>query len=413
MVEMLQAWLNSNQGWVSWPGWLVAGLVLLGAFIFGLLLDFLLRGILLSVLKNRIRNSRSQLDDALWDNHIFRYLAHLIPGLLFYYLVPSLYAGEPLIEHLLYKACLIYLGVFILLILSGITNLVAAHLQWRPVGRRIPVRSLQQLTKLVLSIIFGLFLIGLLLNKNPLYLISGLGAFTAILLLVFRDTILGFVGGIQLAANDMVRPGDWVEMPKYGADGNVIDVGLTTVKIQNWDKTITTVPTHAMISDAFKNWRGMESGQGRRIKRAVFLDLSSVGFLSQQQWQALADIQLLKAYLSSKQQVLALQTATDGHPLNRRQLTNLGTFRAYLVNYLRQHPKVNQDMTLLVRQLDPTEHGLPLEIYCFCRDKAWADFEAVQADIFDHIYAVLPSFGLRHYQLPAGSDLLSARSITC
>ena len=405
MVEMLQAWLNETQHVIRWPTWLVTSMVMACLLIAGGALDFILHRGLISLYKVQSKRPHNQLYSALAENRIFRYLAHLSPGLLFYYAIPLLHEDEPLIEYLLFNACLIYIGLFVLLLLFGLTNMVAEMMQSQSFGRRIPVRSLQQLTKLVMTIIFALFLVGLLLNKNPLYLISGLGAFTAILLLVFRDTILGFVGGIQLAANDMIRPGDWVEMPKYGADGNVVDVGLTTVKIQNWDKTITTVPTHAMISDAFKNWRGMENAQGRRIKRAIHLDLTSIGFLNDTQWQELTDISLIATYLGGKRDVLALQGEIDGHQINRRQLTNIGTFRAYLIRYLTEHPKINQDMTLLVRQLKSTEHGLPLEIYCFCRDKSWANYEAVQADIFDHIYAVLPSFGLRPYQLPTGSDL--------
>lgn len=406
MVEALQQWLNSIQSWLTLPTWAVSTLILLGFITAGLLLDWLLSKLLLPRFKARMAQSRGQLTAILWNNKVLSYLIHLLPGLLLYYLIPFLDDGESLLEALLLKACFIYLGIFIFLSLLEITNVIAKLAQQAQFGQRLPIRSIQQLIKLMVSMVFLLFIIGILLNENPLYLISGLGAFTAILLVVFKDTILGFVGGIQLAANDMVRQGDWVEMAKYGADGNVIDVGLTTVKIQNWDKTITTVPTHAMISDAFKNWRGMENAQGRRIKRAVRLDINSIGFLSEQQWQELMAIQLIAKYLDGKQQVLKLQGDAAGHPINQRQLTNLGTFRAYLQSYLTEHPKIHQEMTLMVRQLAPTEHGLPLEIYCFCRDKAWVDYEAVQADIFDHIYAVLPSFGLTPYQLPSGNNLL-------
>ena len=252
-------------------------------------------------------------------------------------------------------------------------------------------------------------IIAALLDRSPLLLLSGFGAMTAILLLVFRDTILSLVASVQLTAQDMVRVGDWIEMPQFGADGDVIDVQLHTVKVQNWDKTITTIPTHRLISDSFKNWRGMSESGGRRIKRAIHIDLGSVRFQTDEEIEHFRRFALLKGYVGDKLQELrdynaGLPTEVDDE-VNRRRLTNIGTFRAYAFNYLKHHPKINQQMTLIVRQLAPGPEGLPLEIYCFTNTTAWADYEGIQSDIFDHLLAITPEFGLRLFQKPAGHDL--------
>jgi miniconductance mechanosensitive channel len=248
------------------------------------------------------------------------------------------------------------------------------------------------------------------MDKSPWVFLSGLGAMAAVLLLVFRDTILGLVASLQLTGNDMVHVGDWIEMPQYGADGDVIDVALHTVKVQNWDKTITTVPTHKLIAESFKNWRGMSASGGRRIKRALYVDKNSIRFLTDAELERFKQFALLKGYIATKEQELAeynagLDYVTDAG-VNQRRLTNVGTFRAYIVNYLRHHPKIHHEgMTLLVRQLPPGPEGLPIEVYCFTTTTAWVEYEDIQADIFDHLLAVAYEFGLRLYQKPAGADL--------
>jgi miniconductance mechanosensitive channel len=230
----------------------------------------------------------------------------------------------------------------------------------------------------------------------------------AVLILVFKDTILGFVASIQLSANNMVNVGDWISMPKYNADGDVIDIGLNTVKVQNWDKTIATIPTYALVSESFNNWKGMEESGGRRIKRSINIDMKSVGFLDQDQIEKFRKYYLLADYITAKEKEIAEYNSSlevdDSVVTNGRRMTNLGTFRAYLENYLHNHPKVNQDMTLLVRHLQPTDKGMPLEIYLFSKDQVWANYEAIQADIFDHILAIMPQFGLRVFQSPTGDD---------
>jgi miniconductance mechanosensitive channel len=248
-----------------------------------------------------------------------------------------------------------------------------------------------------------------LMNRSPWIFVSGIGAMTAVLLLIFRDTILSLVASIQIASNDMVRVGDWIEMPDLGADGDVIEVALHTVKIQNWDKTITTIPTHRLISDSFKNWRGMSESGGRRIKRSVAIDLQSVRFLTPKEIERFGSWSLLSSYIAEKRAELEEANAVSG--LNRevaadlRRLTNLGTFRAWIWATLRSHPQIHQTgQTLLVRQLAPNAQGVPIEIYCFSKDTAWISYEDIQADLFDRILAMVPEFGLRVFQEPAGSD---------
>ncbi|MFA9407924.1 MAG: mechanosensitive ion channel family protein, partial [Candidatus Dadabacteria bacterium] len=246
------------------------------------------------------------------------------------------------------------------------------------------------------------------IGQSPAFFLGGLGAMAAVLMLIFKDPILGLAAGIQLSANKMVRVGDWIEMPKYGADGDVIDISLTTVKVQNWDKTIITIPTFALVSEGVKNWRGMSESGGRRIKRPIFIDMTSVKFCTLEMIEKFSKIQYLSNYVLDKKKELSdfnEQRNIDNTVLvNGRRMTNLGTFRAYLVSYLRDHPKINKNLTFLVRQLDPGPTGLPIEIYVFSSDQVWANYESIQADIFDHVLAVIPEFDLRVYQNPTGSD---------
>jgi miniconductance mechanosensitive channel len=261
-------------------------------------------------------------------------------------------------------------------------------------------------------IVGGLLVIAALLDRSPVILLSGFGAMTAVLLLVFKDTLLSLVASVQLTAQDMVRVGDWIEVPQFGADGDVVDVELHTIKVQNWDKTITTIPTHRLISDSFKNWRGMSASGGRRIKRALHIDASSIHFLSEEEIQRYRRFRMLREYLAGKEGELAeynsqVESADLAEPdrlVNYRRLTNIGTFRAYAWRYLRQHPRIRQDMTLLVRQLSPGPQGVPIELYCFTNTTAWNEYEDIQADIFDHLLAIVPEFGLRLFQQPAGSE---------
>lgn len=299
--------------------------------------------------------------------------------------------------------------LFALLSLFSLLNIFQAISDRQPIAAHFPLRGFLQTIKLIASVLAGILAISLLMNKSPLILLSGLGALSAVLLLVFKDAILGLVAGIQLSANNMLAVGDWLEMPKYGADGDVIDIALTTVKVRNWDKTITTIPTYALISDSFKNWRGMSESGGRRIKRSIHIEMSSVRFLDEQEITALKKADLLSHYLEITLPAINEQNTTKkidmSCTLNGRRLTNVGTFRHYLVALLKQHPHIHQGMTLMVRQLEPTKNGLPIEIYAFTNTTNWGEYENIQSDIFDHILAILPAFSLRAHEAPTGNDI--------
>ncbi|MDR0996034.1 MAG: mechanosensitive ion channel family protein [Zoogloeaceae bacterium] len=277
---------------------------------------------------------------------------------------------------------------------------------------RRPIKGYIQLVKIGLYVVTAILIVASLMDRSPLILLSGLGAMAAVLMLIFQDTILSLVASVQLNSNDMLRVGDWIEMPNLNVDGEVVDIALHTVKVQNWDKTISTIPTKRLISDAFKNWRGMSESGGRRIKRPLFIDQRGIRFLSKEHRQRLEKMRLIEPYLQDKDEELKSWNAqlAGADEVNYRRLTNIGTFRAYVVRYLKHHPNIHQDMTLLVRQLNPSPEGLPIEIYCFTNTTAWGEYEDIQSDIFDHLLATLPDFGLSIFQQPTGGDLARAFS---
>jgi len=297
----------------------------------------------------------------------------------------------------------------IALALGGVLDTVNMLYQRRSDARIHPIKGYLQVVKIGLYAIATILIIATLIDRSPLILLSGLGAMAAVLMLIFQDTLLSLVASVQITSNDLIRVGDWVEMPQLNADGDVIDIALHTVKVQNWDKTITSIPTKRFISDSFKNWRGMQESGGRRIKRSLYLDQQSVHFLDAEERKRLYRFNLLEEYLVNKRKEIdewnAKLAERGQEPVNTRRVTNIGTFRAYVERYLRSHPGVHQRMTLLVRQLSPTADGLPLEIYCFTNTVAWAEYEAIQSDIFDHLLAILPEFGLRVFQHPSGGDM--------
>ena len=301
--------------------------------------------------------------------------------------------------------CLILVGT---LVISSFLDLFLTIYGSSKTSHDIPLKATVQVIKIVVYFVCGIFIVSLILNKTPLYLLSGLSALGAVLLLVFRDSILGFVVGIQLIANRMVAKGDWIEMPKYDADGDVIEIALTTVKVQNWDKTIATIPTYALIGESFKNWRGMKESGGRRIKRTINIDVSTIKFCNEEMLKRFSEIQYIANYIQIKKEELSTyndENEVDSTSLaNGRRLTNVGTFRAYTVAYLRNHPMISQEMTFLVRHLAPAGYGLPIEIYVFSKDTIWVNYEGIQADIFDHLLAVVPEFDLKVFQNPSGSD---------
>jgi miniconductance mechanosensitive channel len=348
-----------------------------------------------------VAKSGVQWDDRLVDAKLFIRLAHLAPALVVYYgadLIPDI---DETILTLIRRLSASAIALVVALSISSFLNAADEIYSGLSDYRSRPIKGYLQLVKLAVGIITVVVIIAILFDKSPLLFLSGLGAMTAVLLLVFKDTILSLVASVQLTGNDMIRVGDWIEMPQYRADGDVIDVALHTVKIQNWDKTITTIPTHKLIEDSFKNWRGMALAGGRRIKRSIFIDVNTIHFLEPNEVDAFEKYALLQDYIEHKRRDIEAYNASGRDRTinaNIRRLTNLGTFRAYVYSYLKNHPQIHKNMTLLVRQLDPTPQGLPIEIYCFTTTTEWNAFEDIQSDMMDHFFAVAPDFGLRTFQ---------------
>ena len=358
-------------------------------------------------IRGLIKRTHNQRDDLLLQHGVFRRTARLAPFAVLFITLPLALPPESLPFTVLRGLLQIVMVLLLAFTLDAVVNTFQDVYRGFPIAHRIPGQSFVQVSKLLLYFIAGVIVIAIALDKTPLYLLSGLGALTAVLLLVFKDTVLGFVAGIQLIANRMIAPGDWIEMGQYGADGDVLEVGLNTVKVQNWDMTVTTIPTYALISEAFRNWRGMSESGGRRIKRSVRIDVHSVRFCDNETLGRFAKIRFIADYIARKnQEVEDFNTANpdSGIATNRRRLTNLGTFRAYVESFLRNHPKIHQDMTLMVRQLPSDGQGVPIEIYAFSNDTAWAVYEGIMADIFDHLLAIIPEFDLRVFQEPTGAD---------
>jgi len=371
--------------------------------------DLLTRRVLLRVVERLVRASPVRWDDALLERGVVRRLSRVVPAVVIFTGLPLIAQLPPQLVSLGRNLALVWVIVSVVRAINALLGVIDEAWRGTERGRSRPIKGYLQVASLVFWIVAGVLIVATLLERSPLLLLSGLGALGAVLMLVFRDTILSLVASVQVASNDMLRVGDWIEMPQLGADGDVIDIALHTVKVQNWDKTITTIPTHRLINESFRNWRGMSESGGRRIMRALPIDQGSVRFLSDEEVEALDRFGLLRDYLTGKRDALKAwnaRLAEGGLPaVNRRRLTNLGTFRAYVHAYLSHHPGIRRDMTLLVRQRAPTPEGLPLEIYCFTATTAWAEYEGIQSDIFDHLIALLPEFDLRLFQKPGGAEL--------
>jgi miniconductance mechanosensitive channel len=370
---------------------------------------YITRKVLLALVHKVVKRTSALWDDALVDQQVFNRLAHIVPGLVIQkgiYLVPDLPAAVDMVVR---NLTLVYMIVVVTLTVTAVLAAANQIYESRPGARNRPIKGFMQLAQLALYIISGILVIAVMIDRSPVILLSGLGAITAVLMVVFKDTLLSLAASIQLTTQELIRVGDWLEVPQFGADGDVIDVALYTITVQNWDKPISTIPTYQLISGSFKNWRGMSESGGRRIKRSINIDLNSIHFLSSEEVEHLGEIGLIKNYLASKKDELQAYNSNLGNlekpKVNQRHLTNVGTFRAYVRNYLEQHPKIHDGMTLIVRQLQPGAEGVPIEIYCFSNDTNWDNYEDIQADIFDHIFAVVPEFGLRLFQKPAGADL--------
>ncbi len=375
------------------------------------LANLIAKRLILRLLRYMVRKSKNKWDDALMARKVFERLSHLAPALIIF-LYGDLILNEghhPDLVEVLKRTAMVYTFLIGASVVSAFLNAAADIYQGFEISKNRPVKGYIQALKIFLYLIVAILVISSIIDQSPKLLLSGLGALTAVILLIFKDSILGFVASIQLASNQMIRPGDWITVPKAHADGDVVDVSLTTVKVQNWDKTITSVPIYSLISDSFTNWRGMAESGGRRIKRSINIEMSSIRFCDKEMLDKFENIRLIADYIKGKKKELAdyrrEKGIADEDNVNGPQLTNIGTFRQYIGAYLRGNPLIHQDMTLLVRYLAPTPQGLPIEIYVFSKDQRWAYYENIQADIFDHLLAVVPEFGLRVFQNPSGNDM--------
>ena len=389
-----------------WDRWVVLGFIVAIAFVS----DFVCRQLLLRVVKRIVARTKATWDDILFEDRVLRRLCHIVPPVLIYFLLPLAFPPESGMVAFVLKLLLIYVIAVVLRFVNAF--LKALHdvadqkeeLQWKP------LKGLMQTGQVIAFFVCIILIISILIDKSPARLLAGLGASAAILMLVFKDSIMGLVSGIQLTANDMLHVGDWISMSKYGVNGRVTEVTLNTVKVRNWDNTIVTVPPYLLISDSFQNWRPMQDSGGRRVMRSVNIDMNSVRFCTPEMLDRFRKIRLLKDYIDETERLIAESNEqagveNDPEPVNGLHQTNLGVFRAYLERYLRSLAGINQEMMLMVRQLQPTEKGLPVELYFFSKVTEWTVYEKVQADVFDHVLAVIPEFGLRVFQNLAGSDV--------
>lgn len=389
---------------------MLIGLCLLALLAF--IADFVVRRILTRLILKVVGRAVHDLDTLLQP--VVRSFTRVVPAIIIHQGISGVPHLAPGVVTLIQNVAGAFMIVAVAIGIGAGLDMANAIYARSPRAHRRSIKGYLQVLKIVIYAIATILVIAALIDRSPLLLLSGLGALAAVLMLVFKDTILSLVASVQLNSNDMLRVGDWIEMPQVNADGDVIDIALHTVKVQNWDKTITTIPTWRLISESYRNWRGMQESGGRRIKRALLIDQTSVRFLAEAERDRMRRFLLIDDYLADKSAEMAdwnaKLVAAGRDPVNMRRSTNIGAFRAYVQNYLENHPGIRRDMTLLVRQLQPTETGLPLEIYAFTATTAWAEYEAIQGDIFDHLLAILPEFGLRLFQSPTGADFVQLKS---
>ncbi len=381
---------------------------LIAIWVIAFVVFFITRKVLLSFIHRMVIKTTSEWDDFLLHRKVFTALSHLPSAFIFYFTYN--FSEIKTVDEILLRASLIY---FVIIASMTLNRLIKAGMDMyntTPYAQTRPIKGYAQLLHIFVYFVAGIFIIAFIAGKSPLWFLTGLGAIAAVLLLVFKDTILGLVASIQLSANNMLKPGDWIEMPKHNADGTVIDISLNTVKVQNGDKTITMIPTYALVSESFNNWRGMEESGGRRIKRSINIDMKSVKFCDQALLEKFKKFRLISDYIANKQNEIAefnkSLSIDQNDTLNSHRQTNLGIFRKYMEAYLASHPMINTEMTFVVRYLQPTERGIPLEIYVFSKEQRMPDYESIQADIFDHILAIISEFDLKVFQNPSGNDIL-------
>lgn len=390
-----------------WSVALQSILVVVSLFILAWLVDKVVTYVMRKLSTKFTLKTENKWDDILLKNKVFANAAHFFPGFVFLFL-DTIIASNPIrffIDTILATYFIIVALLFLNALLNSVYDIYVRYNEEK--AKELNLKIYLQLLKVVLFSMGVIAIISIYANKNFKEILTGLGAMLTILLIVYKDTILGFVAGMQLSANKMVKIGDWISIPQHNTDGNVIDIGLNTVKVQNWDKTITTVPTYRLISESFTNWVGMKESGGRRIKRHIYIDLDSIHFLDTEEINRLSKIQLITAYINEKLEEIGTANQGVDMQVNQRKLTNIGTFRKYIEYYLLSTGFVNEDLTFLVRQLQPTERGVPIEIYMFCNEQRWALYEQVQSDIFDHIFAIVSEFNLRMFQNPTGNSFSS------
>jgi len=409
LLELIESWLSASNLGTGTSSLLAKIIVAVAVLVVSIIAFYASRKIIRVAVHRIIRSTRFTWDNKLVESKLFLRMTLIVPALILYLFVPAIFRGYNQAIAVVTGALNVYFVIVAVVVADALVDALYNIYRDMQVSRAIPMRSFAQVLKIFLYFTGAILVIAVILDRSPVILLSGLGALSAVLMLVFKDSILGFAAGIQLSSNRMLRNGDWIEMPKYGADGDVIDISLTTVKVRNWDHTITTIPTYALMSDSFKNWRGMQESMGRRIKRAMYIDMNSIKFCTPQMLERFTKIRHIADYMERKTKEIEAHNAELGvnadAAANIRQLTNIGTFRAYALAYLQNHPDINPALTLMVRQLAPTEYGLPLEIYAFCKDKRWVYYEGVQSDIFDHLLAIAGEFDLKVFQSPAGTDI--------
>jgi len=413
MIKFINPWVAKIPGIEGYEMVAASGLAMVSICLVAAISFYIVKYGLIRLINKLISKTKSNLDDILIKHKIFNRIAYLVPAILIYKLTPRALNEYLWLSKVITTAISVYIVIIVALIIDALINSLLEIYHSFSISRRVPIKSLAQVAKLVTYLFALIVIASLIIGESPLKLFAGLGAMTAVLMLVFKDPILGFVAGLQLSSNRMVAIGDWVDIPQHDASGDVLEIALTTVKVRNFDNTITTVPTQSLINDSFKNWRGMQESAGRRIKRSIFIDVNSIEFCDDEALLRYSKIDYIKEYLETKKsEVQAHNQQTGTHAdsrANGRRLTNIGTFRAYVLAYLKHHPDINQRLTILARQLAPTDGGLPIEIYAFSSNKNWANYEAIQADIFDHLFAVVQEFDLRAFQKPSGTDLQNLR----
>ena len=397
MIEYLSPYLPQNP--------LLHSLAILGVLaVISLLAFYITEKIILTLLTRMFRKTSTDLDDILVNRNVFNRLAYLVPALIFY----NFAYAAPQFTVIIQRASLSLMALSGLLVINAFLSALSDIYEKTKYSERMHIKSYIQITKLIVNILGVVVIVAILIDKNVAWLLSGLGAMTAVLLLIFKDTLLSLVASLQISSNDLFKIGDWIEAPQFGADGDVIDIALHAVKIQNWDKTISIIPTHKLIDSAFRNWRGMSESGGRRIKRSLFIDMNSIRLCTEELLEKFTHFELLKDYIEQKTKEVADHNKSNSintaELINGRRLTNVGTFRAYIEAYLRNNSKIHPEMTFLIRQLEPTSHGLPIQIYVFTNDTDWVRYEGIQADIFDHLLAIIPEFRLKVFQSPTGKD---------